>query len=226
LPYFFGQREGGRARVAGADARHLARSLRARVGEEIELVDPAGTMLTVRLDVVTPDRVEGVIVRERPHHPEPAARITIAVANLPAAALELVLSRCTEAGAFAFCVFQADRSVARGAKPERWQTICREAAMLAGRLRVPEVVAAASLQAVIASVEHPVMLVRGATARLADLAEPRDVTLLVGPEGGWSDRELGLASLHAGLGPRNLRADTAALAGLAIALAVREGRSG
>ncbi len=192
------------------------------MGEEIEVIDPAGFMLTVRLDAVSPDRVEGAIVSERPHQPEPTARITIAIANLPALALELVLSRCTEAGAFAFHVFQADRSVARGAKSERWQTICREAAMLAGRLRVPDVDSIASFQAVLEVAENPVMLVRGAPQKLARMAEPSNLTLLVGPEGGWSDRELALATVKADLGPRNLRADTAALVGLSAALATRE----
>ncbi len=222
MPAFFARRESSRAVIEGSDARHLARSLRARVGEEIEVIDPAGFMLTVRLDAVSPDRVEGVVVAERPHHPEPVARITIAIANLPAAALELVLSRCTEAGAFAFHVFQADRSVARGAKPERWQTICREASMLAGRLQVPDVDGLASLEAVLEISKNPVMLVRTAPQQLAGMAEPRDLTLLIGPEGGWSDREISLVKAQAGLGPRNLRADTAALVALSIALAARE----
>jgi 16S rRNA (uracil1498-N3)-methyltransferase len=208
--------------IVGPDARHLARSLRARVGEEIQVVDPAGMLLTVRLDRVSPDRVEGVVESERKHEPEPAAHITIAVANLPGPALELVLSRCTEAGAYGFHVIQADRSVARSSKPERWRTICREAAMLAGRLRVPEVSGPSSLSEVLAVDPHPVMLVRGAPKRLADIREPRDLTLLIGPEGGWSEVELGLAHVQAGLGPRNLRADTAALVGLAIALSVRD----
>ncbi len=186
------------------------------------MIDPAGLMLTVRLDAVSPDRVAGIVVAERPHQPEPQARIAIAIANLPAPALELVLSRCTEAGAYAFYVFQADRSVARGAKRERWQTICREAAMLAGRLRVPEVEGIASLEALLEVCENPVMLVRGAPQKLASMAEPRDLTLLVGPEGGWSDRELARAQVQADLGPRNMRADTAALVGLSVALATRE----
>jgi 16S rRNA (uracil1498-N3)-methyltransferase len=222
LPSFFAERAGGRVTIAGADARHLARSLRARAGEEIEVIDPAGYMLTVQLDVVSPDRVEGVVVTERPHNPEPAAKITIAIANLPAPALELALSRCTEAGAYAFHVFQAERSVARGAKLERWATICREASMLAGRLRIPEVDALASLEDVLKASDHAVMLVRDATQSLARLTAPRDLTLLVGPEGGWSERELAAVAERAGLGPRNLRADTAALVGLSIALAMRE----
>jgi 16S rRNA (uracil1498-N3)-methyltransferase len=221
LPSFFVERAGGRAVIVGDDARHLARSLRARVGEEIEVVDPAGMMLTLRLDHVAPDRVEGVVVAERAHNPEPAARIVIAVAHLPAPALELVLSRCTEAGAFAFHVVQADRSVARGSKPERWHIICREAAMLAGRLTVPEVAGPSSIEDVLARSEHPVMLNRTASRPLAEMPEPQNLTLLVGPEGGWSERELALAAVQASLGPRNLRADTAAVVALAIALSRR-----
>lgn len=221
MPSFFASREGGRAVILGGDARHLARSLRAREGEQIEVIDPDGFLLTVRLDHVSADRVEGVVVAEREHRPEPDARITIAIANLPAPALELVLSRCTEVGAFAFHIVQADRSVARGAKGERWATICREAAMLAGRLKVPSVAGPSTLEEFLSVAEHPVMLVRGAGADLADMREPRDLTLLVGAEGGWSEREEALVAAKAGLGPRNLRADTAALVGLAVALAGR-----
>jgi len=209
--------------IGGADARHLARSLRARPGEEIEVIDPEGFMLTVRLDSVSPSRVEGVVVAERPHQPEPVARITIAIANLPAPALELALSRCTEAGAHAFVVFHADRSIGRGEKLARWNTICREATMLAGRLRVPEVLAASSADAAIGAQDFPVLLTRESPQRLADLTKPRDLALFVGPEGGWTERELELGVITASLGPRNMRAETAALVGLAVALAARPG---
>lgn len=209
--------------IEGADARHLARSLRARPGETIEVVDPTGFLLLVRLDEVTERRVEGDVVSRREHHPEPLARITIAIANLPAPALEQALSRCTEAGAFRFIVFRAERSVGRADKPERWSAICREAAMLAARMRVPEVVPAPSLDAVIAQAAGSVMLARDAETRLADLTVPDDLTLLVGPEGGWTERERALAPLAANLGPRNLRAETAALVGLSVVLAARGG---
>jgi 16S rRNA (uracil1498-N3)-methyltransferase len=65
------------------------------------------------------------------------------------------------------------------------------------------------------------MLTRSAPLRLADLVEPQNLTLLVGPEGGWSDRELALVPQKATLGPRNLRADTAAVVALATALVSR-----
>ncbi len=221
MPAFFARREGDRAVIEGEDAHHLARSLRARAGQHIEVIDPAGFLLAVRLDRVSASRVEGAVVSERRHAPEPVARITIAIANLPAPSLELVLSRCTEAGAAAFVVFHADRSVGRGEKPARWTAICREAAMLAARLQVPEVSIGESTKAVIAAAEHPVMLVRDASQRLAGLTHPRDVTLMVGPEGGWTEQELALGAATASLGPRNLRADTAALVALSVALAGR-----
>jgi 16S rRNA (uracil1498-N3)-methyltransferase len=146
----------------------------------------------------------------------------IAVAHLPAPALELVLSRCTEAGAFAFHIVQADRSVARGSKPDRWRTICREASMLAGRLVVPEVNGPSPLEDVLKQHEGVVMLSRSAQVRLADVVEPQNLTLLIGPEGGWSEKELALVPQKATLGPRNLRAETAALVALATAVVSRQ----
>jgi 16S rRNA (uracil1498-N3)-methyltransferase len=223
VPAFFGRRDGRRVFIVGADATHLARSLRAKPGEEIQVVDPEGFLLTVKLDAVSPTSVEGTVVAETAHQPEPSARVTIAIANLPAPSLDLVLSRCTEVGAHAFVVFQGDRSVGRGEKLERWNAIAREAAMLAGRLRVPEVSVASSLEVAFEAAENAVLLDRNAPRRLAEVGEGTDVTLFIGPEGGWSERELAIAEATASLGPRNLRADTAALVALAIALSVRGG---
>ena len=218
MPAFYGRREGDRIVIEGADARHLAKSLRARPGETIEVVDPGGFMLTVRLESVSDVRVEGTVVSQRPHEPEPVRHVVVAIANLPATALELVLSRCTEVGASAFHIVQAQRSVARGGRLDRWQTIVREAGMLAGRLRVPAVAGPSSLAEVLAERPNPVMLDRGAQMSLATFDLGREVTLLIGPEGGWTDEELGLVARHAGLGPRNLRADTAAIVATSIAV--------
>ncbi len=218
MPAFFGRRDGDRVVIEGADARHLARSLRARPGEEIQVIDPDGLMLTVRLESISDVKVEGVIASEREHQPEPSRHVVVGIAHLPAASLELVLSRCTEVGASAFHIVQAQRSIARGARTERWQTITREAAMLAGRLRVPIVAGPSPLAEVLEERPNPVMLVRGAPKPLAAMPRPREVTLLIGPEGGWTDRELAMVPDHAGLGPRNLRADTAAIVATAIAV--------
>lgn len=220
MPAFFGRREGDRVVIEGGDARHLARSLRVRPGEQIQVVDPDGLLLTVRLESISSTKVEGVIAAEREHQPEPTRHVIVGISHLPSQSLELVLSRCTEVGASAFHIVQAQRSVARGARTERWQTIIREAAMLAGRLRVPIVAGPSPLAQVLQLTPNPVMLVRGAPTPLAAMPRTREVTILIGPEGGWTDRELSLVADHAGLGPRNLRADTAAIVATAIAVGI------
>jgi 16S rRNA (uracil1498-N3)-methyltransferase len=220
LPFFFAERDGDRATVRGADAAHLARSLRARPGEEIQVVDGDGFLLTVRLETVSPSLVAGRVLAVEDHHPEPARHVVVAISHLPAATLDVILSRCTEVGASAFHIVQADRSVARGARQDRWQSICREAAMLAGRARVPIVRGPSRLEEVIHERPNPVMLVRGAERALSELPHSGEVTLLIGPEGGWTERELALVPTKAGLGPRNLRADTAAIVATAIAVGI------
>lgn len=220
MPFFFAERDGDRAVIRGSDASHLARSLRVRPGEEIQVLDADGFVLTVRVETVSPSLVTGIVLASEEHRPEPARRVIVGIAQLPAASLDAVLSRCTEVGASAFRVVQADRSVARGTKQERWQTIVREAAMLAGRLRVPSVAGPSPLAEVVRESANPVMLVRGAPAPLSRMAHEGDVTLLIGPEGGWTERELEMVPTRASLGPRNLRADTAAIVATAIAVGV------
>ena len=218
MPAFYGRREGERVVIEGADARHLARSLRARPGEKIDVVDPDGWMLTVRLDSISDSRIEGTVASERKHAPEPERHVVVAIAYLPSTTLELVLSRCTEVGASAFHIVEAHRSIARGPRHDRWQTIVREAAMLAGRLHVPIVAGPSPLDEVLTERANPVMLVRGAPIPLSAMPRTREVTLLIGPEGGWTDNELAIVKDHADLGPRNLRADTAAIVATAIAV--------
>jgi 16S rRNA (uracil1498-N3)-methyltransferase len=216
VPYFFAQRIGDRVDIVGTDARHLSRSLRARPGELISVVEPAGRLLAVRLETVGDQLVRGRVESDAEHRPEPELRITLAVAMLPAAGLELTLSRCTEAGVAGYLLVDAARSVARGSKPERWAAICREAAMLAGRLVVPPVAGPVPFARAWAEAERPWLLDRGGEP-LSRLPEP--ATLFVGPEGGWAPAERAVAGDRVlGLGPRNLRADTAALVGLALAL--------
>lgn len=188
----------------------------------MRVVEPAGKLLMVRLTSVGDSLAEGMVETEQEHRPEPMSQVTMALAVLPAGPLEEALERCTELGAAAFVLIQAERSVARGAKPERWAKICREAAMLAGRLHVPAVSGPLAPEFAWSAAQEPYLLDMSAPGRLADLPQPRDITLFVGPEGGWAPTELDAAGARkVSLGPRNLRAQAAAAAALAVALAGR-----
>jgi 16S rRNA (uracil1498-N3)-methyltransferase len=83
---------------------------------------------------------------------------------------------------------------------------------------VPVIAGPSRLAEVLREHSSPVMLVRGATTLLSAMPREGDVTLLIGPEGGWTERELAMVPMHAALGPRNLRADTAAVVATAIAV--------
>jgi 16S rRNA (uracil1498-N3)-methyltransferase len=230
VPYFIASPQGKQVELTGQDAEHLARSLRARPGEVISVVDPGdgheGSLLQVRLDSVDTRLVRGIVEGSQPHRPEPQAEITVALALAPAPPLEEALARCTELGAARFVMVLTRRSVVREVAPrktERWSTICREAAMLAGRLRVPEVLGPVMLDEAAGMVgAQPVLLDRGAERRLAEVTEPRDLLLVLGPEGGWSPEELSWAGEStARLGPRNLRLENAAATAVAVALVAR-----
>jgi len=111
-------------------------------------------------------------------------------------------------------------------RAERWARIAREAAEQSRRLRAPEILPAVRLQTCLAAGT-------GVRCRLEEDAAPplarllaeapeagREVRLLVGPEGGWTEDERAAAAragwLPASLGPRVLRAETAAIAAVAV----------
>jgi len=182
------------------------------------VVEPAGRLLQVRLASVDDRQVIGWVESEVEHRPEPSRSITLAVAALPASALDLVLSRGTEVGAAEFVLVVAERCVARArpGRAERWATICREAAMLACRLVVPPVRGPLPFSEAWEEASSPYLLDRsGAPMRTLE----DGATIFVGPEGGWAPGELERARGRVlSLGPRNLRAETAALVALALAL--------
>lgn len=95
--------------------------------------------------------------------------------------------------------------------------------MLAGRAAVPSVRGPLPFRELLDSAAGLLVLDGSASTSLTAHASWSEITLAIGPEGGWSDSERELARDRlVGLGPRVLRADTAAAAALAVALAARD----
>lgn len=134
-------------------------------------------------------------------------------------AVERVLRMATELGMGHFWPFVAQRSVAKGAHPERWGKLTEQAARQCGRSELPEIHSLASLGEQLQRLpEHlaKVVLTPGA-AQGPDPSDP--IALLVGPEGGLTSAELELAKAHGfqarPLGSTILRSDTAVIAAIA-----------
>lgn len=186
--------------LTGAEAKHAAVVRRVRLGEPVTLGDGAGVWLEGEVAAAEPSRVEvRILVRSVEDRPE--RRIVLVQALAKGDRDELAVQAACELGADEIVPWQASRSVSRweGAKAakgrERWATIVREAAKQAHRRWVPEVVPVESTADLVRRAGEQRVLVldpsaeRRLTALASDGDDPRDVVLVVGPEGGVSDEE-------------------------------------
>ncbi|MEO5936158.1 MAG: RsmE family RNA methyltransferase [Terriglobales bacterium] len=231
------QVEGDRAILLGQNAHHLARVLRARVGQEFAIVcqDKAGgdrvrlgRVVTIEGERVVFDLGETVEqVESRP--------VTLLLAVFKFDRMEWALEKATELGVTAIQPVIARRTdahlaTAAAKRVERWRRIVHEAAQQSRRVSAPEIAEPLklkdALQASFPTQAAKIVLVEAdADFSLGEvLAKSGDevIVLAVGPEGGWAEEEMeqfrGAGWAGASLGPSILRAETAAIAGLAIVL--------
>jgi 16S rRNA (uracil1498-N3)-methyltransferase len=211
------------------EERHHARVVRLRDGEEIEIFDGSGA--SCRAVFETPNEGEArarMIERLPDRHRESARSVTLAIAPLKKDRLEWIVEKATELGVARIVTFDCERGVAKPSdgRRQRWQPIAVAAAKQCGRTVVPMIDEVAELGDVLAEPADLCILcdTSGSPAPLADVlagaADDAAILLLIGPEGGFGNRELQLAraagARFAGLGARTLRAETAALAALAV----------
>jgi len=218
--------------VAGPKAHHLHRVARLRPGEIVEVSDSQQAFIAE----VKRSRAGEVefSIREPIETPLPTARITAGLAICKFARLELAMEKATELGVASIMPLVAarsDKGLVQGAskRHERWERIAEEAASQSRRLAPPVVEAPAPFQQVLVNhatglrlfldVDCPLM--KDVLAEKANSGKPwEEAILLIGPEGGWTDEER-LAAREAGyqavgLGTGILRAETAAIAALAV----------
>jgi 16S rRNA (uracil1498-N3)-methyltransferase len=227
--FFVDEIRGGHAELRGEEARHLTRVLRVEPGQRFEISDNGA----VYLAEVAEARGERVVFRiNSPIDSPPApARVTLCAALIKFDRFEWIVEKATELGVERILPVETTRSEkglfeASRKRSERWQRIARESSQQSRRARLPEVLPAARFDAALATEAGRRLFLDEAEAPpLLRVAAPpfEDVALLLGPEGGWTERERELA-LAAGwrpasLGPQILRAETAAIAALAIVMA-------
>jgi 16S rRNA (uracil1498-N3)-methyltransferase len=217
-------------RLGPAESHHLLDVLRLPRQSRVRLFDGAGREVEAALVGVDGNMalLEG---REGPavaSPPTSARRLVLGVALLKAPALDNVLRMATELGVTEIWPLLTARSVPRPTGTERWQRVLAAATRQCGRVDVPRILPAASLKECLGQDLPQARLVLVPGAALS-FAPPGDLVLLVGPEGGFSEAEVEMATsrgfLRAGLGPHTLRADTAAVAALAC-YGLSTGRSG
>lgn len=228
--FFVNEVRSGRADIVGDQAHHLARVLRIERGQKFEISDNRNVFLahaeTVRKDFVSFTIVEPV-APAAPH-----VAVTLIAALIRFERFEWMLEKATELGVHTIVPFEADRSekglaAAAAKRITRWRKIVREASEQSRRDRLPEVGEAATGAEIMAlRSDFRIMLDEAADTQPIACAVPEvrratdHVALLVGPEGGWTERERRTFREHGwtgvSLGPTILRAETAAIVGLAV----------
>jgi 16S rRNA (uracil1498-N3)-methyltransferase len=213
----------------------LANVLRMQAGDELLLLDGSGQEFLARLTSLSRHAASAQVLQARACPAEPALHLTLYQCSLKQDKFEWVLQKGTELGVSRFVPVIAERSIVRPAaallnKIARWEAIVREAAEQCGRARLPEIAPPLEWDAAVAGRAGAGLLAwesaTGAPALLPWLqAQPSlaALSLLIGPEGGVSAREAQAAVEQGwqlvGLGPRILRAETAAVAATAIVMA-------
>lgn len=219
-----------RAALIGEHAAHLARTLRARVGQEFE-VACGNQVRRATVASVADDRVEFTLGVEVSSNA--VAPITLLLAIFKFDRMEWAIEKCTELNAATIVPVISRRTgkhlaLAAEKRVERWRRIAREASQQSRRTVPPEIASPTELAEALKVNAHLkiVLAENEREVALNELLRSRDgesIALAIGPEGGWTEEELQSFAksqwFAASLGDTILRAETAAIAAMAIAAA-------
>lgn len=209
----------------GDELHHAARVSRVREGEIVELIDGRGAAAEAVVRSVTRSAVELEIRDARVATREPSLVIELAAAIIQPEKFELVLQKSCELGVARVTPVISARIDTKPeripGKLDRWRRILLEATKQSGRATVPELGEPEPFAAILERDGGRLLFDADADETRTIGSAPGKIVVLVGPEGGWSEDEIELARSRGceirRLGPRRLRAETAAIAGLVVA---------
>lgn len=228
MPRFFKEDFKAAPYLEGDDARHAAKALRVRIGEELTVCDLNGFDYICSVSEVTADRVYLDIKEVCPNKTEPSVFVTLYQCLTKGDKMDTIVRQAVECGVSKIVPVLSENCVSRpdekslGKKIERWQKIADEAAGQSGRGILPKVEKALSLKQVAGEINsHDKVFffyeAGGVPMQKEDL---KTAAIIIGPEGGFSPDEASLLEKSGAkvttLGPRILRAETAPVAALSI----------
>jgi 16S rRNA (uracil1498-N3)-methyltransferase len=213
-----------------AAAHHAHRVLRLRVGDAVQIFDGKGHACDATINSISGKQVDLNIIKTCPAQVQTPLQIVLAQAMTSSEKMDWIIQKATELGAAEIQPVQTRRSVAKLSqeraekRTEHWRGVVIAACEQSGRNDLMQVHAPVELSHWLANMRTAgdskfILLPDGAGAMHAQAQPQGRVTLLIGPEGGFSADEA-LMAKQSGftpvlLGPRVLRTETAALAGIA-----------
>lgn len=219
--------------LEGEEAHHCVSVMRCRVGERVLLFNGRGGMAEAEIVELGRDRVRLEAVQSVAS-PAPAVSLTLAQAVPKGKNMDLIVQKATELGATRIVPLLTERSVVHleagelGKKQQKWQRVAIEACKQCGQNWLPEVVRPIRLGDYLEAESAPLRLVAALNAATRPLKAilssfeqlPREASVLIGPEGDFTEAEVALAQargfLPLSLGDLVLRSETAAIYSLSI----------
>ncbi len=213
--------------IDDAALTHQVRAvLRMKPDDEIALFtggEALGWDFRFRISRITDRVVSGRVLERIKNEREPRVHVTLFQSLIKKDKLEFIFEKCTEVGVSAFVPVVSERSIKKGVHQERAEKITKEASEQSGRALAPDIQPIVTFAEAVAAAKNAggltIVAHEKETRRSLDAAPPasRQVSLFVGPEGGFSEKEITLVR-NAGffivsLSRRVLRAETAAIVG-------------
>lgn len=209
-------------------SQHLLKVLRMGIGEKVRLFNGDGHPYLAELSAATKKIATLTLIEQGESEPPLALPIHLGQVVSKGDRMDFTIQKATELGVDCITPLWSDRCEVRlkgerlEKKVQHWQKIAISACEQSGRNRIPVIEAPQTLEQWVQSVQAPLKMVLHPHNQqpLSDVAKPERVAMLVGPEGGLTDREVALAQQQAFngllLGPRILRTETAALAAMSV----------
>ena len=222
--------------ITGSDAHHLMHVMRAKAGQEVTVVDDEGSVARMEMTAFREDAVTLVLKERLAANTESPLELVLAQCLLKADKMDYVVQKAVELGVTEIvpvkshnCVVRYDAKKA-AARQARWQKIAEEAAKQCGRTALTEVAPITDLSSLLkenSGMEDTEIVFcyenedETTVKSCLQAAKGKRLILLIGPEGGFTLDEAQAVQEAGGkavtLGPRILRAETAAVAAVTVA---------
>lgn len=222
--------------ITGEDAKHIAKVLRMKVGDELTVCDTKGRDYDCMIEEIGAGEVRLKVLSVAPSQSEPDVRVHLYQAMPKADKMETIIQKAVELGAASITPVMTRRCVSRpdaksmDKKLVRYNRIALEAAKQCGRGVVPPVLPLLELPQALEQMQRtgcPILFYENATApakqviaKARESGKELEIAVLIGAEGGFDEDEVALAMEHGchilSLGKRILRCETAPLAALTI----------
>ncbi len=214
--------------LRGEESKHLARVLRKRVGDHVFVTDGADTMYEAAVVNIGRDEVECDIVDMKLRVNEPKTEVALAVSLLKnPSRVDFLVEKAVELGVRTIIPILCERTIPEHEKHARLEKIALAAVKQCGRSYLPKIIDLMEFDTLVRHAQgYSLRLVPHEKTEQSQFvgtviqhhANVKAVLLLIGPEGGFTDREMELATenqfIPISLGPRRLRTETAALSAL------------